>query len=137
MLAGFAKGWPRDKAPELDAEAEKAIAALLPRLATDSRGQMLGLASRWGVKGLDGHVAELAKDLLAAAADASKSDAARIDAARQLIDLRKSDPQAARDVIALVTAKTAARGGERPDRRRATQRRRPRWERPSSMRWGR
>ena len=51
-------------------------------------------------------VAELARDFLAAAADEAKPDAARIDAARQLIDLRKADPQAARDVIALVTAKT-------------------------------
>ncbi len=106
MVAGFARGWPRDKAPELDAEAEKAIAALLPKLSTDSRGQMLGLASRWGLKGLDGYVAQLAKDLLAAAADSAKSDSARIDAARQLIDLRKNDPQSARDVLALVTAKT-------------------------------
>ena len=46
------------------------------------------------------------RDFLAAASDASKPEAARIDAARQLIDLRKTDPQAARDVIALVTAKT-------------------------------
>ena len=67
---------------------------------------MLGLASRWGVKGLDEYVAQLARDFLAAAADAAKPEAARIDAARQLIDLRKTDPQAARDVIALVTAKT-------------------------------
>ncbi|AGA27057.1 PVC-type heme-binding CxxCH protein [Singulisphaera acidiphila] len=106
MVAGFAKGWPRDKAPELDAEAEKAIAALLPKLATDSRGQMLGLASRWGLKGLDGYVAQLAKDLLTVAADSAKSDSARINAARQLVDLRKDDAQAARDIIALVTAKS-------------------------------
>ena len=72
IVAGFAKGWPRDKAPELDADAEKAIAALLPKLSTDSRGQMLGLASRWGVKGLEGHVAQLAKDLLAVAADSGE-----------------------------------------------------------------
>ena len=106
IIGGLAKGWPRDKTPKLDADAEKAIAALLPKLSPDARGQMLGLASRWGVKGLDAFVAELARDFLAAAADESKPEAARIDAARQLIDLRKADPQAARDVIALVTAKT-------------------------------
>jgi uncharacterized protein len=105
MVAGFAKGWPRDKAPALAAETEKAIAALLPKLSTDSRGQMLGLAARWGLKGLDGYVAQLAKDLLTAAADSAESDSARIDAARQLIELRKDDAHAVRDVIALVTAK--------------------------------
>ena len=57
---------------------------------------MLGLASRWGVKGLDGFAAQLARDFLAAASDVTKPEAARIDAARQLIDLRKTDPQAAR-----------------------------------------
>ncbi len=72
----------------------------------EARGQMLGLASRWGVKGLDPFVAGLARDFLAAASDASKREAARIAAARQLIDLRKSDPKAARDVIALVTPRT-------------------------------
>ena len=106
IIAGFAKGWPKDKAPKLDANSEKALAALLPRLSTDSRGQMLGLASRWGVKGLDEYTAQLARDFFAAASDEKKPEAARIDAARQLIDLRKTDPKAARDVIALVTPKT-------------------------------
>jgi len=67
---------------------------------------MLGLASRWGVTGLDEYVGRVAKDFLAAASDESKPEAARIDGARQLIDLRKTAPQAARDLIALVTAKT-------------------------------
>ena len=94
-----------------DAEARRRRGAgrspsLLPTLSADARGQMLGLASRWGVKGLGPFVAGLARDFLAAASDASKPDAARIDAARQLIDLRKADPQAARDVLALVTART-------------------------------
>jgi putative membrane-bound dehydrogenase-like protein len=107
IVTGFAKGWPKDKAPRLDAASEKALAALLPKLRAEARAQMLGLASRWGVKGLEGYVAQLASDFLAAASDESKPEGARIDAARQLIDLRKTDPQAARDVIALVTAKTS------------------------------
>jgi putative membrane-bound dehydrogenase-like protein len=106
IVAGFAKGWPKDKAPRLDVDAEKAIAALLPKLSTESRGQMLGLASRWGLNGLDAHVAQLAKDLLAAVADPANGDASRIDAARQLVELRKGDAQAARNLIALVSART-------------------------------
>ena len=106
VIAGFARGWPKDKPPTLDDAGRKAIAALLPKLSAGSRGQMLGLASRWGVEGLDAFVAALAKDLLASASDEKATEAARLDAARQLIDLRKADPQAARDVIALVTAKT-------------------------------
>jgi putative membrane-bound dehydrogenase-like protein len=106
IVTGFAKGWPRDKPPTLDDASSTAIVALLPKLSTDSRGQMLGLASRWGMKGLEGYVAQLAKDLITVAGDSGKSDADRIDAARQLIELRKSDAQAARDLIALITAKT-------------------------------
>ncbi len=43
---------------------------------SETRGQMLGLAAGWGVKGLDAFDAGLARDFLAAAADASKADAA-------------------------------------------------------------
>ena len=106
LIGGLAKGWPRDKTPAQGADAERAIGGLLPALSPEARGQMLGLASRWGAKGLEPFVAGLARDFFAAAADESKPEAARIPAARQLIDLRKSDPRAARDVIALITAKT-------------------------------
>ena len=106
IISGLAKGWPRDKTPKVDADAERAIATLLPTLSPEARGQMLGLASRWGVTGLEPFVAGLARDFLATASDASKSDTARIDAAGQLIDLRNADPQAAREVLALVTART-------------------------------
>ena len=59
------------------------------------------------MKGLDGYVAAARRRTSSpSAADSAKGEAARIDAARQLIDLRKSDAQAARDLIALVTAKT-------------------------------
>jgi putative membrane-bound dehydrogenase-like protein len=106
LIGGLARGWPRDKSPTLDAGTERAIAGLLPTLSPEARGQMLGLAARWGVKGLAPHVAGLARDLLAAASDQSRPEAARIAAAGQLVDLRKSDPRAALDVIALVTART-------------------------------
>ncbi|SIO57672.1 hypothetical protein SAMN05444166_5459 [Singulisphaera sp. GP187] len=105
IVAGFAKGWPKDKEPKLDVDSEKAIAALLPKLATDARGQLLGLASGWGVKGLDGYTAQLARDFLAAASDERKPESSRVDAARQLIELRKTDPKAARNVISLVNPK--------------------------------
>ncbi|MCU1376974.1 MAG: putative rane-bound dehydrogenase, partial [Actinomycetia bacterium] len=107
IIAGFAKGWPKDKAPTLDDASAKTIASLLPQLSSETRGQMLGLASRWGVKGLEEFMAGLAKDFLATAADESKPDAARIDAARQLIDLRKTDATSARELIGLVKPKTA------------------------------
>ena len=107
IIAGLAKGWPRDAAPTLDDADAKAIAALLPTLAKESRGQLLGLASRWKVAGLDEFTAGLAKEFLAAASGESKPDAARLDAARQLIDLRKTDRQAALDLLALIQPKSS------------------------------
>ena len=107
IIGGLAKGWPKDKPPALDAATEKAIAALLPKLAPESRGQMLGLASRWGVKGLDTFMAGMAKDFLAIAGDDKQLDATRVDAARQLIDLRKTDAKAAADLLALIKSKSS------------------------------
>ncbi len=107
MIAGFSAGWPKDKPPVLDADAQKALLALLPKLPTDSRGKMLALTSRWGVKGLEEFVAQIAREFLALAGDAAKPDAERIDAARQLIDLRKVDAQPALDLIALATPKSS------------------------------
>jgi putative membrane-bound dehydrogenase-like protein len=106
IIAGFARGWPRDRIPKFGASSENAFALLLTKLSAESRAQMLGLASRWGVKGLDGYVAQLVKDFLAVASDDSKPASIRIEAARQLIDLRKDDPQTGRTVITLVTART-------------------------------
>ena len=98
---------------------------------------MLGLASRWGVKGLEGHMGpSFARDLLAVAADPGKSDAARIDAGGQLIDLRKSDPQAVRDLVALVTARTPPEVANGLVAALA-QSNAPRSGRPSLARWGR
>jgi putative membrane-bound dehydrogenase-like protein len=106
VITGLARGWPKDKNPQLDDASGKTIAALLPKLSNEARGQMLGLASRWGVKGVDEFIAQAAKEFLGTAADESKPESARIEAADQLIDLRKTDPEAARNLIALLTAKT-------------------------------
>jgi putative membrane-bound dehydrogenase-like protein len=107
LVGGLAKGWPRDRTPTLDADAKKAIADLLPSLSTQARGQMLALATRWGVEGLDAIVDALAAELLATASDESKPEPARLDAAGQLVELRPEDPRAAGDLIALVTPKSS------------------------------
>ena len=82
IIAGFARGWPKTRRQSSTLSWIRSIAALLPRLSTDARAQMLGLASRWGVKGLDGFIAQLASDFLATAADEKATDLARVDAAR-------------------------------------------------------
>ena len=86
VVAGLAKGWPKDK--PADARRRRREGAS-PRSCRSSRPTPRGQLRRPGLalgrrRGSTTYVAELAKDLLAAAADESKPDAARVDAARQL-----------------------------------------------------
>ena len=107
VVSGLARGWPRDKAASLTEGDEKAIGTLLAKLSPEGRGQLIGLATRWGAKNLDQFAREIAAGFLASASDAMKSDAARVDAARQLIELRKNDAQAAKDLVAIITPRTS------------------------------
>ena len=106
VIAGLARGWPEGRPASLDAGSEETLGRLLPRLAPEARGALVGLANRWGAKGLERYTAEIAGSLLAQASDESRPDEARIDAARQYVELRKKDPDAARELIALVTPRT-------------------------------
>ena len=106
VIAGLARGWPEGRPASLDAGSEETLGRLLPRLAPEARGALVGLANRWGAKGLERYTAEIAGTLLAQASDESRPDEARIDAARQYVELRKKDPDAARELIALVTPRT-------------------------------
>ncbi|MDB5351799.1 MAG: putative rane-bound dehydrogenase [Planctomycetota bacterium] len=107
IVAGLARGWPKDKAAKLDAVAEKSIGELLPKLSPDGRGQLIGLASRWGVKSLDEYAKQIAGAFLATASDESKPEVGRLDAARQLIELRKTDARAAGDLLGLIKPRTS------------------------------
>jgi len=107
VVRGMLAGWPKNKSVKFDDDQEKALASLLTRLSPASRGPLVSLAGRWGSKGLDRYTAEIAEGLLATARDESKSEAARIDAARQLVAFRKADAEAARSLLALVTPRTS------------------------------
>src|SRR5262249_31127553 len=52
VLSGLAKGWPAGKTVRLDAETEKKVALLLPKLPVASRGRLVRLAERWGSEGM-------------------------------------------------------------------------------------
>ena len=58
---------------------------------------------------METHAAEIAATILAEVRDESKLDETRIDAARRLIDFRRSDPEAAKSVLEIVTVKTSPR----------------------------
>ncbi|MFO0907555.1 MAG: PVC-type heme-binding CxxCH protein [Isosphaeraceae bacterium] len=106
VLAGLARGWPRDGKIALTEADEKAMVALLPRLSDSGRTALVGLAARWGSQGLEKYTAEIAASMLATVRDESKPEAARAEAARQVVELRRKDAATARDLIGLVTPRT-------------------------------
>ncbi len=107
VVAGVQRGWPKDKTPQVDDKLDAALAALLTKVPTASRGQLAALASRWGSTALEKHAAEIAATYLEKAQDAESPEAARVAAARQLIEFRKSDAAAAAELIELITPQTS------------------------------
>jgi putative membrane-bound dehydrogenase-like protein len=107
VVAGFSRGWPRDKAPKIDKQLDASLVALLTKLPGGSRGQLAAIADRWGSDALEKHSAEIAASYLSAARDSSKEDRARVAAAMQLIEFRKTDAEAASKLIALITPQTS------------------------------
>jgi putative membrane-bound dehydrogenase-like protein len=107
ILAGLAKGWPKDHGLELDQASDQALIELLKKLPPASRGALVNLALRWGSKSLENHVAEISKGFLELASNAQQKDADRIAAARQLIEFRRLDAHAAAALIHLITPRTS------------------------------
>jgi putative membrane-bound dehydrogenase-like protein len=107
IVAGLAKGWPKSRPVAMKPETEKALAQLLPRLTTGSRGQLLQLAGAWGSKLFEKQGAEIARALLATVEDEKATDSQRLAAAQQLLEFRATDLKAAEQVLDQVSARTA------------------------------
>ena len=106
-INGLVRGWPKDKPAKLTPADEKAMVTLLPRLSESTRGPLVGLASRWGTKALETYTNDIASSLLATVQNEKTSDEARVAAARQLIDFRRSDAKTASALLELITPRTA------------------------------
>jgi putative membrane-bound dehydrogenase-like protein len=91
ILAGIAKGWPKDKLAKLDSEAEKAMVGMFSHQSTAGKGQLVRLATMWGSKAFEKQAVEISKTLTATVADEKQSDTDRIAAAKQLVEFRAAD----------------------------------------------
>ncbi len=87
MVNGLSQGWPRDFKPELTAELEQALEAIVPKLPLGSRGQLVTLASSWGSQKLKKYADEIVAGLneTIAKSDASVDD--RVGAVKQLLQI--------------------------------------------------
>ena len=108
ILAGMVKGWPKNKPLELSEASDKALVELMEKLPPNARGSLINLALRWGSKLLEAHVAEISKTFLDIATNDKSSDADRIASARQLIEFRKTDAEAAVTLLKLITPRSSA-----------------------------
>ncbi len=107
LIAGLASGWPRTGQQAVPQVLDKSVAALLPRLSGTGRGQLLKLASLWGVAGLEQELAALARTAAQTLADPQQPDAERLAAARLLIEYRPNDPQTVQQLLAQLTPQTS------------------------------
>lgn len=87
IISGLAQGWPRDHKPELDAELEKQLEALVEKLPLGARGQLVMLASNWGSEKLKKYAAEITADLNAKLANSELKVSDRLAAVEQLMQM--------------------------------------------------
>ncbi|MGI8979383.1 MAG: PVC-type heme-binding CxxCH protein [Pirellulaceae bacterium] len=107
ILEGLARGWPKDKPMKLNADEEKALLAAFEKGTPAMRSRLVTLANRWGNEKLAAHAAEIAKTFLTTIEDAEKSDKDRAEAALQLITFRRSDAEAAGQLLEQITPRTS------------------------------
>jgi putative heme-binding domain-containing protein len=106
VVAGLAKGWPKNHPVAMKSETEKVLGQLLPRLAPGSRGQLLRLAGAWGSNLFEKQSEEIARSLLATVEDEKATESQRLAAAQQLLEFRPGDLKVAEQVLDQVSART-------------------------------
>ncbi|MEX2142501.1 MAG: PVC-type heme-binding CxxCH protein [Pirellulales bacterium] len=107
IVAGLARGWPRNAPAKLDEPAEKALARLLVTVSPAAKSQLILLAERLGSGAIEKYSTEIAATLLAAVNDEKATDAARGQAAAQLVQMKKNDAETAATLLALITPRTS------------------------------
>jgi putative membrane-bound dehydrogenase-like protein len=107
VLAGAAKGWPKAKRIDDLETAEGAMSDLLPKLPNSGKGHLLKLATIWGSKTFEKHLAEIASALKATLVNEKVSDQKRIESARQLLEIRPGDAGAVGDLLDSITPRSS------------------------------
>ncbi len=107
IILGLGKGWPKNTPVKLSESGEKALIQLVTNGSPNARAGLVNLASRWGSRALEAHVAEIAKGFMTIATDSKATDADRVAAAKQLIEFRKLDPEAPAELSKLISPRAS------------------------------
>ncbi|HEX4149786.1 MAG TPA: glycosyl hydrolase, partial [Pirellulales bacterium] len=108
MIAGMARGWPRDARAHLDAPAEDSLGRIVKQLRAGEQAQLLNLASKLGSQGLGKYSDEIVTRLLATAGDAKLAESERLAAARQLVGFRSDDDSLVGQLLAIVNPRASS-----------------------------
>ena len=106
ILAGLAKGWPKESPPKLDEESEAHLPTLLAELSPTAKVSLIELASTWKVASLEEQVATISATFLEVVKDEGAAETDRVSAARQFMELRRNDAEAANSLVALISARS-------------------------------
>ncbi len=109
ILRSLANGWPEDCQPRVDAATEDVLTRLTKELSPPAEGHLVRLAALWGNQALARVGAELAASLLATAQNPELPESGRIDAARQLVELRATDESTSRHVLELISSSATSK----------------------------
>ena len=102
IILGFLAGWPKDGAASLTEVADLALPKIFARVSNAARGPLVSLAARWHVKSLDRYAAEITAELVSTVRDEKLTDDRRLTAARQLMEFRAADANAANELFELI-----------------------------------
>ncbi len=106
IVNGLAAGWVAGKKVKLD-HGKGGFNRLVKELPAGPKARLLKLGVMWGVEGLDAKLDSLIEESLTAATDPKAPTAARLAAARQVIDFRPDSDAAASKLLAAVTAESS------------------------------
>ncbi|HVR76448.1 MAG TPA: PVC-type heme-binding CxxCH protein, partial [Planctomycetota bacterium] len=107
VIAGLARGWPRDARLTAGALNEDLLGRLLKGLPPAAQGHLVSLAGRWESEVLKSYATEIAAKFLSVVEDEGAAEPRRIEAARQLLEFGRTDAGAAKKVLGLITGRTA------------------------------
>ncbi len=106
VIAGLLAGWPEDHPLSPEAVPVETWIKMFSGTAGGARNQVLRLARRLGARGLDGAAQEARRELLSLLDNLDQPTAARVAAARQLVDLDPADNDTVAAVLERVTPQT-------------------------------
>jgi len=95
VIAGLARGWPKDHRIELSEEASRGLLShwLSGELPLDIKSQVVQLANSFGLQKLEDAIAEIRLELMQVVANGEKGTDARLAAAKQMVILEPANEE--------------------------------------------